>query len=75
MNDIAVMEAQVMHLERESRELRMTLRDQFAMHIIGGFVSYEPDTVETWQEYIDDIAAQAYEIADAMLKARKGGAA
>lgn len=47
----------------------MTLRDYFAAKAMQGICAH-PDT---WGQATDGIAMQAYEVADAMLKAREGG--
>lgn len=50
----------------------MSLRDYFAAKAMQGFVSsYEEGQVTC---SLDDIALDAYKMADAMLKAREGGA-
>jgi len=52
----------------------MTLRDWFAGQALSGFCSMADGTgMWTWPHR--DAAAQAYELADAMLAARAGGAA
>jgi len=43
----------------------LTLRDQFAMAALTGLLSYE------YQSSADQIAKEAYAVADAMLAARK----
>jgi len=45
-----------------------TLRDEFAMHVISGWI---PTTVSHPPMTADEIAKGAYEVADAMLKARE----
>jgi hypothetical protein len=51
-------------LHDQVKELRQSLRDQFAMAALTGFITSNP-------EFIDCDARAIYEIADAMLEARK----
>ncbi len=48
----------------------MTIRDYFAAKAITGFLRAGDDSLVS----ADDVAAEAYKLADAMLRARKGGA-
>jgi hypothetical protein len=47
----------------------MTLRDRIALQVIGGMVA-DP-TVRDIKTNADDLAATAYVLADAMIRARK----
>ena len=47
----------------------MTLRDYFAAKAMQGMCSSDAHCVDGWAH--SDIAAQAYQIADAMLRARE----
>jgi len=53
----------------------MTLRDYFAAKALQGICANPDDghdpEIETYDEYIKDVVKDSYEIADAMLKARK----
>jgi hypothetical protein len=46
----------------------MTLRDYFAAKAMSSMLSQAPDD---WHEDINDLAIASYEVADAMLEARK----
>ena len=64
--DTDMLETNIKNLERENRELRMTLRDQFAMAALTGLLAAT--------NHIDSrITTQSRHIliADAMLEARK----
>ena len=62
-----MLEANIKNLERENRELRMTLRDQFAMAALTGIVSADSD----YQLSLDEVSVMAYDYATSMLEARK----
>lgn len=49
--------------------LRMTLRDQFAMNVITGLMAGVTNDTE-WNEH--EYSKTCYEVADAMIAARKG---
>ena len=64
MEEVRTMEA-IQCINQKIPEL--SLRDMFAMNIVSGMVSWED-----WRDYEPkDFATQAYQIADAMLEARK----
>lgn len=73
MSEIEALQTQVRCLENECRQLRQTLRDQFAMAALTGLVSYYGD-----QSHIVDrdsrtsIHFAAFCHADDMLAAREG---
>lgn len=54
-----------------------TLRDQFAMAVVGGFLardgaaSDQAVSNEDWDEFVLRVAQASYEIADAMIQARQ----
>lgn len=52
------------------------LRDQIAIAAMNGFIASmaNPDSGGANNHYSSDVAEYAYSIADAMLKAREGGA-
>ena len=52
-----------------NNESGMTLRDYFAAMAMQGMCSSDAHCVDGWAH--SDIAVQAYQIADAMLEARK----
>lgn len=52
----------------------MTLRDYLAAKAIQGFCA-NVNTQPTTQNHFDNLAEDAWRMADAMLKAREGGAA
>lgn len=67
MDDYSVLEINARRLERQLAEAKMTLRDQFAMAALS-----RPEGSPL------GVARQCYEIADAMMEARKkipGGSA
>ena len=64
--DTDMLETNINNLERENRELRMTLRDQFAMAAMAGSRARN-SAYDSWI----DLALDSYDIADAMLEARK----
>ena len=74
MTDTEFLQAQIRGLENEVRELRETLRDRFALAAMQGLIAYYGDT-----SYISDadsairLHSAAYDHADEMLHARKGG--
>ena len=59
-----MLETNIKNLERENRELRITLRDQFAMAALTGLISENGFTAYSF-------AVDAYEMADHMIKARQ----
>lgn len=70
MTDCDVLEANIRNLQRENRELRQTLRDQFAMAVISGMFAGRPSVgavAPTPAEWADG----AFKVADAMLAARQ----
>lgn len=70
-DDLAAAMANIRNLERENRELRETLRDQFAMRAMAGMIgsdAYCEGVTGGWEQ--DDIAAQSYSMADEMMKER-----
>ena len=52
-----------------NHELRMTLRDRFAMAALPQLVAWE--TTEKCEETLDEVALDAYRWADAMMGARQ----
>lgn len=70
MDDIDMLECQVRNQERELAAARETLRDQFAMAALTGYLaSFEP--MDEPSEYASSIAIDCYRLADAMMEARK----
>lgn len=70
MSDDSIFEIQVRGLEKELATARKTLRDQFAMAALTGYLaSFEP--MEEPTEYSSSIAMDAYRLADAMMEARE----
>ena len=68
--DIDMALAQVRYLERENRALRRTLRDEFAMAALTGYLASfnaDGDPVEVRSAIARDIWA----LADALLESRK----
>ena len=65
--DTDMLEANIKNLERENRELRMTLRDQFAMAALTGIVSADSD----YQLSLDEVSAMAYDYATSMMEVRE----
>ena len=63
--DIDMLEANIKNLERENRELRMTLRDQIAMAVLPTTMGYESGRPAI------RFAEIAYRWADVMLEARR----
>lgn len=63
-----VLEAQVRFLENELAKAKETLRDQFAMHAMQAMLS-SPNCPMQVDE--NELADQAYVVADAMMEARK----
>jgi hypothetical protein len=59
------------HSEASSEQHGMTLRDYFAAKALGGMLAELPKTCYglDWQ---DKVTRTAYELADAMLRAREG---
>jgi hypothetical protein len=51
-----------------------TLRDEFAMAALTGMLSHGQGPNTAWHDHMPSAAEWAYEFADAMLDARKGGA-
>ncbi len=68
--DIAALEANIKHLERELKNAQMTLRDQFAMAAMQGHIAGCLTSRLTDDEF--DTASVAYIYADAMMEARNG---
>ena len=75
--DTDMLETNIKNLERENRELRITLRDRFAMAALPEFIvaSFIVSSVDA---EIDDpevgfslVATLTYMMADAMMEARK----
>lgn len=50
----------------------MSLRDHFAAHIASGMAAFSGTSGVSYGP--DEIAGRSYQVADAMIKARKGGA-
>lgn len=74
--DTDALEANLRNLERENRELRMTLRDEFAARAMQTLIACVWDRSGDTNRIIDDsgyvsLHLRAYEHADAMLWARK----
>ena len=59
--DIETLEINIRNLERENRELRMTLRDTFATGVVSALIG---------RMTAKEVAKAAYLVADAMLEAR-----
>jgi len=51
------------------QEEGMTLRDYFAAKAVNGFCA-NPETLPTRQDHFDNLAEDAYRVADAMLAER-----
>ena len=66
MTDESAKDSIILHLERELKSAKMTLRDRFAMQAMNGILCGQHDFVE-WS----DITADSYALADAMMGARK----
>jgi hypothetical protein len=64
--ELAAKDAVIKHLERSNRELRNTLRDDFAKAALIGMI----DGLDQSDHY-DLLADHCYLIADAMIEARK----
>lgn len=74
MNEQAFLEAKIAGLENEVRNLKATLRDEFAKAALTGLLAKHGDA--GWCESgevtsIPGAAETVYEYADAMLEARK----
>ncbi len=63
--DTDMLEANIKNLERENRELRITLRDRFAMAAITGLIGANRTGT------IYGFAKDSYAYADAMLEVRE----
>ena len=50
-----------------------TLRDEFAMAALTGMLAHGQGPNTAWHDHLPSAAEWAYEFADAMLVARKGG--
>lgn len=51
----------------------MSLRDYFAAKAMASIISAEePDEDESYDDFYAEVAVTSYEVADAMLEARKG---
>jgi len=59
-----------MHFDLAENEHGMTLRDYFAAKAMQGFIAYTAHK-GMYTPPDDELAASAYQLADAMLKARK----
>lgn len=75
MTDLESKDALILHLERTIKLERQTLRDQFAIAVLPSIYSSESEVNFWCEEYgIDEawvlVAKRAYELADAMMKAR-----
>ena len=58
-------------LTTEKWEDGLSLRDYFAAHAIQGELACQSEADGSWPEkYLPDLAKRAYQIADAMLRAR-----
>ena len=55
---------------KQEKKEHQYLRDQFAMHIMGGTCVDNQNNIQAWN--VDKMAEWAYRAADAMLKARGG---
>lgn len=65
-----ILATQVRTLQNELRAARQALRDQFAMAALTGYLaSFEP--MGEPSEYASSIAKDCYQLADAMMEARK----
>lgn len=71
--DTDTIEAQLRCLENENRELRMTLRDQFAEKAMAAFIVVIPDVITSFnrRDALTVVAAMAYDMADKMIEAHK----
>ena len=69
-DDTALMQAQIRFLENETRALRETLRDRFAMAAVTGLIIAK-NNGNTGSGWPIDAEKDAFLIADAMLEARK----
>ena len=67
MSDESIFECQVRGLERELAAARETLRDRFAMAALAGIIG----DFGGFSECRESISAAAYQLADAMMEARK----
>ena len=58
--------------EQAAKQARAELRDRFAMAVVSGVYLHWRTSLDREQLWVDfqDIAEMAYEVADAMLKAR-----
>ena len=70
--DTDMLETNIKNLERENRELRMTLRDQFAMAALPEFIIASADVeIDEPEVGFSLVATLTYMMADAMMEARK----
>lgn len=67
MNDQAFLEAKIAGLENEVRNLKASLRDDFAKAALAGLI-VDAGPISS---YSQSVAADAYKLANAMLEARK----
>jgi chromosomal replication initiation ATPase DnaA len=67
--DTDTLEANLRNLERENRELKETLRDQFAMAALQGMVA--ANCTDITPDNIGEACWVCYRMADKMMEARK----
>ena len=70
--DVVKLEVEIKRLTIENQQLRETLRDKFAMAALSGICSHPSGPQRASHESIRGANARwAFEVADAMLAARK----
>lgn len=71
MNDQAFLEAKIAGLENEVRQFKETLRDRFAMAALPALIQVSDSLYIDSDDAMKGMTIMAYQVADAMLEARK----